>query len=109
MRQFVVSFQRNPVNGEADAEFKKAWNDLDTQFDVLEMVIKAREEAGLTQEELARRIGTKQPALSRLERGGFQKAKIETLLKIANALNVRLTIQFQPKDAGTKTGRSKSK
>jgi ribosome-binding protein aMBF1 (putative translation factor) len=80
-----------------DPEFQKAWDDLDTEFKLLEMVIKAREEAGLTQEELAQRIGTKQPALSRLERGGFKKAKIETLLKIANALNVRLTISFQPK------------
>lgn len=103
------SLQKHISEKMKDPEFKKAWNDLDTEFDVLEMVIKAREEAGLTQEELARRIGTKQPALSRLERGGFQKARIETLLKIANALNVRLTIQFQPKDAGTKTGRSKSK
>lgn len=80
-----------------DPEFKKAWDEWDTDFELLEMIIKAREEAGLTQEELAERIGTKQPALSRLERGGFRKAKIETLLKIANALNMRLTISFQRK------------
>jgi transcriptional regulator with XRE-family HTH domain len=83
-----------------EPEFRKAWNDLDAEFNILEMVIKAREEAGLTQEELARRIGTKQPALSRLETGGFQKAKIETLVKIANALNVKLTIQCQPETQG---------
>ncbi len=72
-----------------------------------EHISEKMKEAGLTQEELARRIGTKQPALSRLERGGFQKAKIETLIKIANALNVKLTIQFQPREAGTNTNRSK--
>jgi ribosome-binding protein aMBF1 (putative translation factor) len=37
---------------------------LDEEFEVLESIIKAREKAGLTQEQLAKRIGTKQPALS---------------------------------------------
>ena len=80
-----------------DPEFKKAWHDLDAEFELLESMIKAREEAGLTQEELARRIGTKQPALSRLERGGFKKATVETLNKIAKALDTRLVIKFQHK------------
>jgi ribosome-binding protein aMBF1 (putative translation factor) len=79
--------------------FKKAWRDLDGEFEILESIIEARELAGLTQEELAKKIGTKQPALSRLERGGFQKANVETLRKIANALNVKLVIKFQPKSA----------
>jgi transcriptional regulator with XRE-family HTH domain len=51
----------------------------------------------LTQQELAERIGTKQPALSRLEKGGFEKANIETLRKIANALNYKLIVRFEPK------------
>ncbi len=80
-----------------DPAFKAAWAELDPEFELPEMIIKAREEAGLTQEELAERIGTKQPALSRLERGGYKKVKIETLMKIAHALNMRLTISFQPK------------
>jgi ribosome-binding protein aMBF1 (putative translation factor) len=47
--------------------FKKAWHDLDGEFEILESIIKARKSAGLTQEELAKKIGTKQPALSRLD------------------------------------------
>ena len=82
-----------------DSAFKKAWHDLDDEFELLESIIKARELAGLTQEELAKKIGTKQPALSRLERGGFQKANIETLRKIAEALDVKLVIKFQTKAA----------
>lgn len=80
-----------------DPKFKKAWHDLDTEFELLESMIKAREKIGLTQEELAKRIGTKQPALSRLERGGFAKATVETLKKIADALDARLIIKLQPK------------
>ena len=80
-----------------DPEFRKAWHDLDTEFELLESMIKAREKAGVTQEELAKKIGTKQPALSRLERGGFRKATVETLNKIAKALDTRLIIKFQHK------------
>ena len=77
-------------------EFKEEWNKLDTEFALIESIIRAREIAGLTQAELAERIGTKQPALSRLERGGFKTATVETLTKIAHALNTELVIKLQP-------------
>ena len=53
----------------------------------------------MTQDELAKKIGTKQPALSRLEKGGFEKANIETLRKIAEALDYKLTVKLEPKKA----------
>jgi len=90
LKQHIGEKMRNP-------EFKKAWQDLDAEFSILESVIKARKRARLTQQELAERIGTKQPALSRLEKGGFEKANIETLRKIANALNYKLILRFEPK------------
>ena len=90
LKQHIGEKMKNP-------EFKKAWQDLDAEFSILESVIKARKKARLTQQELAERIGTKQPALSRLEKGGFEKANIETLRKIANALNYKLIVRFEPK------------
>lgn len=90
LKEHIAEKMASPV-------FKKAWHDLDTEFGLLESMIKARERAGLTQTELARRIGTKQPALSRLERGGFKKASVETLKKIANALDMKLIVKLQPK------------
>ncbi len=83
-----------------DPEFKKAWDSLDPEFKLMESMIRARERAGITQAELARKIGTKQPALSRLERGGFRKATVETLKKIADALDANLIIELQPKRKG---------
>lgn len=80
-----------------DPAFKKAWHDLDPEFALMESMIKAREKAGITQTELAKRMGVKQPALSRLERGAISKATIETLKKIADALDSRLVIKLQPK------------
>jgi ribosome-binding protein aMBF1 (putative translation factor) len=90
LKEYITEQMKNP-------EFKKAWHDLDTEFELFESMIKAREKAGLSQTELAKRIGTKQPALSRLEKGGFKKATVETLKKIADALDARLVIKLQSK------------
>src|SRR3990170_5876356 len=90
LEEHIAEHMKNPA-------FKKAWHDLDPEFELLGSFIKAREKAGVTQEELAKRIGTKQPALSRLERGGFEKVNIETLRKIANALNHELVVKLEPK------------
>ena len=43
-----------------DKDFKKAWDDLDPEFQVLKAMIKAREKSGFSQAEFARRCGTKQ-------------------------------------------------
>ena len=82
-----------------DPEFKKAWDDLDPEFAVLEAMIKAREKSGITQAELAQRMGTTQSVISRLEHGAFSKATLETIKKIADALDMRLVIKMQPKKA----------
>ncbi|MBI5561274.1 MAG: helix-turn-helix transcriptional regulator [Deltaproteobacteria bacterium] len=82
-----------------DPRFKKAWQDLDPEFELLESMIKAREKAGVTQASLARMIGTKQSAISRLERGAIGKATVETLKKIADALDSRLVIKLRKKGA----------
>ena len=54
-----------------DKEIKKAYEKLEPEFAVIRMIIKKRIEKGLTQKELARRIGTKQSAVSRLESGTY--------------------------------------
>ncbi len=48
-------------------KFKKAWEKLQPEFDLMEKMIIARGKAGISQKELARRIGTKQSAIARLE------------------------------------------
>lgn len=80
-------------------KFRKTWHDLDPEFELLESFIKAREKRRITQAELAKKIGTKQPALSRLEGGRFTKATMETLKKIADALDMRLVIRLEKKRA----------
>ena len=61
---------------------------------------KAREAAGLTQAELAKLVGTKQPAIARMEAGVLSEVSFDFLVKIAWALRVTLTLRPpEPKHA----------
>jgi transcriptional regulator with XRE-family HTH domain len=57
-------------------------------------VIKHRAALGISQQELAQRIGTSHSALSRLE-SGRHKTSVATLQRVAEALGVRLVIGFE--------------
>ncbi len=54
-----------------------------------------REQREISQEQLAKLIGTKQPGIARLENCNYDSWKVETLRKIARALGVRLSIRFE--------------
>jgi len=54
-----------------------------------------REDFPMTQGELAQKVGTKQPGIARLENVNYYSWKVETLRKVARALNVRLRISFE--------------
>lgn len=61
-----------------------------------------REAAGLSQSELARRTGTRQPNIARLEAGGGMP-KLETLQRVAAALDMELEVSFRPAKRTTAT------
>ena len=62
-------------------------------LDVGEKVRNAREAAGLSQRELAARMGTSQAAVARLEAGGVG-ATLTTLQKMAAALDLKVTVEL---------------
>jgi predicted XRE-type DNA-binding protein len=59
-------------------------------------IYEARTQAGLTQGQLAERIGTRQPAISRLEDGDYDRCSLTTLYKVAAALGMRVEVRFVP-------------
>jgi ribosome-binding protein aMBF1 (putative translation factor) len=59
-----------------------------------ELLREARESRGLTQSELARKAGTKQSAISRIEDADYEGLKVDTLRRIALALNLPLAISL---------------
>ena len=79
-----------------DKEIKKAYEKLWPEFAVIEMIIKKRIEKGLSQKELAKKIGTKQSAISRLESGTYNPS-LSFLRKIGEALGAKLKISLSKK------------
>jgi ribosome-binding protein aMBF1 (putative translation factor) len=64
-------------------------------FELAERVRRARERVGMTQAELASRIGSTQPAVARLEAGGVTPS-LDTLRSIAAALHLELIVDLRP-------------
>lgn len=63
---------------------------------VAEMILEAREAAGLTQAGLARLIGTTQSVVSRLEDADYEGRSLTMLQRIAEALHKRLEVAMVP-------------
>jgi ribosome-binding protein aMBF1 (putative translation factor) len=76
-----------------DKEIRKEYDALAAEFAIAEVVIKKRLEKGMTQLELANKIGTKQSAISRLESGNYNPS-IKLLEKTAKALGLKLNVSF---------------
>ena len=76
-----------------DPEFAENFEQGYAEFKLGVLLRQAREEAGLTQEELAKRINTKKTAISRIENHA-EDIKVSTLEKFAKALGKNLTISL---------------
>ncbi len=59
-----------------------------------QLIYDLRTAAGLSQRELAQRMGTTQSVISRLEEGGGARNRIDTLARVATALNRHLIVSF---------------
>lgn len=78
-----------------DPEFRTAYEEADVEYRVVEALIAARSRAHLSQTELAKRIGTTQSAIARLESGQVSPT-ITTLKRYAAATGSRLVIDMLP-------------
>ena len=85
---------------------QKAYDELADEFAFVDEVLRARAEAGLTQAELAARVGTTQSAIAPLESAHTKHSpSIATLQRYANALGCRVEIRLVSRK-GRRTARS---
>ncbi len=77
----------------ADREVRAAYEALAGEFDLARELIAARARAGLTQAQVAERMGTTQSVVARLE-SGAQMPSVKTLLKFAKATRSRPIIRL---------------
>lgn len=87
------SFQEYLKKELKNPRFKKGFEEEKRRLDLGHQIFLARERVGMTQGELAKRIGTRQSNISRLEQGNYNFT-VEMLEKIARALDFKLRIEF---------------
>lgn len=76
-----------------DPEFKRIYDEHGRQLEIAYQILQLRKKKKMSQKQLAKKIGTKQSNVARLETGQ-QNFSLATLEKIAQALNCRLNINF---------------
>ncbi|MDZ4733787.1 MAG: helix-turn-helix transcriptional regulator [Nitrospirota bacterium] len=92
MRNSLKDFKARAL---ARTDVRREYEGLKEEFEILDGILKARAEAGLTQAELANRIGTTQSAVARLETAmGKHSPSIGTLKRYASALGYRLQVRL---------------
>jgi len=74
-------------------EFRQEYEKADAEFAIIEALVRARTQAKLSQAELAKRIGTTQSAIARLEGGGVSPS-LSTLRRYAEATGTKLQVNL---------------
>jgi len=80
-------------------EFRKAYDELEDEYQLATQIIQFRIDRNLTQAQLARLVGTSQPAIARLESGNHRNLTLAFLFRVAKALDLRAELRFHPTKA----------
>jgi ribosome-binding protein aMBF1 (putative translation factor) len=84
--EYLAGRLRNP-------RFKKYYNEYGKQLEIAYQILKLRKQKGISQAELAKRLGTKQSNIARMETGQ-ENFTTDTLQKIASVFRRELKIEF---------------
>jgi transcriptional regulator with XRE-family HTH domain len=79
-----------------DPSFAARFQQAGEAWDVALQLAALREQAGLSQRDLARRLKTSQQQISRLESPGYEGHSLGTLRRVAKALNARVRVILEP-------------
>jgi ribosome-binding protein aMBF1 (putative translation factor) len=75
-----------------------------TNLDIACQIYELRTKAGLSQRELAKRVGTSAANICRLENADYQGHSLSMLRRIATALQMRVDVRFLPIERSSKAG-----
>ena len=90
----VRTFQSRLQEDIKDPEFKKYYQEERQALKLAMSIAELRNQKGLSQQELAKLMGTSQQAISRVESGEYEGFTLKTLEKIAEATGMRVKIEF---------------
>lgn len=79
-------------------DFRKEWEDIQPEMDVIRAMVNARISQNLTQKELAERRGIDQADISKLE-NGTRNPSLKLLKRLADGMGMTLKLEFVPKSS----------
>ena len=89
----MSDFRKHLNKSLEDENFKKEWDSLELRYAIVEQLIKLRNAYDLSQTELAKKIGTTQAVISRVENGTVNVG-IDFLAKVAKAFDKKIEINI---------------
>lgn len=89
----LISFSKHKTEMLKDSTFKKAYDALEPEYAIIRAIIKKRIESKMSQKDLAKKLGTKQSAISRLESGTYNPT-LSFLKKLSTALGGKLEVKI---------------
>ena len=95
-RKNLIPFEKIHRDWMKDPEYRREYERLEPEFQIARALIDARVKKKMTQAEIARKAGTKQPVISRLE-GAQGSPSLSLIKRIAKALDVRLVFRLEPR------------
>jgi DNA-binding XRE family transcriptional regulator len=93
-KETVRTFRSRLREDLKDPEFKKHYQEERQALKLAMKIAKLREKKGLSQQQLAKLMGTSQQAVSRIESGEYEGFTLKTLEKIAEATGTKVKIEF---------------
>lgn len=78
-----------------DPEFKAEWDAFEPEFAIMQAMVDARRQSGMTQKQLAEKTGINQADISKLERGNGNPS-LRTLRRLAEGMGMRVKLAFEP-------------
>ena len=89
----AIDFQEYLAEELKNPEFKRHYDEYGRQLEIAYQILQLRKKKKMTQAELAKRIGTKQSNVARMEAGN-QNFTIDILQRIASVLGKNLKVEF---------------
>jgi transcriptional regulator with XRE-family HTH domain len=83
-----------------DSTFADRFEQAGEAWDVALQIAALRQQAGLSQKELAKRLKTSQQQISRLESASYEGHSLSMLRRVAEALHARVRVVFEPVEKG---------
>lgn len=92
-----------------DAGFAERFRNAGVAWDVALQLAGLRQQAGLSQKELARKLHTSQQQISRLESPAYEGHSLSMLRRVAEALGATIQVLLIPREPGRRSGVAESK